>query len=323
MQKQKCSLKLYTRFLIGNQNRYSGVELSKVADGSGMAHDAVDRWLFSTKRTPQQLWQYTCSLVDRETGYLICDDSLLDKRFSRKNALAKQQYSGNAHGLVTGICIVNVLWTNGAEYVPVDYRIYQRENDGLTKNDHFKTMLNTAEKRAFKPEYVLMDAWYSSIENLKHIVKKNWHFICNLKSNRLVSVEKGTYLSIADLGLADRQVRRVWLKEFGPVLVCQLVATNGDITYLATDDPGLDDYEMFTGHFQHRWKIEEFHRGIKQTTGIEKCKSIKADSQRTHIFSAFVAFVRLERQRLKSGLSWYEQKAMVSRLSTAHYLATA
>lgn len=316
-------MKLYTRFLIGNQNRYSSVELAKVSGVLHMAHDAVDRWLASTQRTSAQLWQYTCSMVDRTTGYLVCDDTLLDKRFSRKNELAKKQYSGNVHGLVNGICIVNLLWTNGEEYIPVDYCLYQKEKDDLTKNDHFRNMLDTAEKRGFSPLYILMDSWYSSVENLKYIVRKNWHFMCNLKSNRLVSVEQGTYLSIADLALADRQVRQVWLKEFGPILVCKLVATNGDITYLATDDLSLTDYETFTSHFEHRWKVETFHRGIKQTTGIEKCKSIKAVSQRTHIFSAFVAFVRLERQRLKSGVSWYEQKALISRLTTAHYLANA
>lgn len=322
MQKQKCSLKLYTQFLIGNQNRYSSVELSKTTN-SDMAHDAVDRWLSSTKRTPSQLWQYTCSLVDRKKSYLIGDDSLLDKRYSRTNELARLQYSGNEHGLVNGICLVNLLWTDGEEYIPIDYRIYDRPHDHLTKNDHFRNMLNTAEKRGFTPEYVLMDSWYASIENLKHIVKKNWHFMCNLKSNRQVSVTKGTYLSIADLPLTDKQVRRVWLKEFGPVLVCKLVATNGDITSLTTDDLSLTDYETFKTHFLHRWKIEEFHRGVKQTTGIEKCKSIKADSQKMHIFSSFVAFVKLERQRLKSGISWYEQKAQISRLATVNYLANA
>jgi hypothetical protein len=322
MQKQNCSLKLYTQFLIGNQNRYSGVELAKVTE-SGMAHDAGDRWRSSTKRTPSQLWQYTCSLVDRKKGSLVVDDSLLDKRYARKNELARKQYSGNEHGLVNGICLVNLRWTEGAEYVPVDYRLYQKETDELTKNDHFRNRLDTAEKRGFEPASILMDCWYSSIENLKAIRKKKWHFICSLKSTRQVSVEQGTYLSIAELELTDRQVRRVWLNEFGSVLVCALVAANGDSTFLATDDDALTDYEHYVNRFQTRWKIEEFHRGIKQTTGIEKCKSIKAKSQKTHIFSAFVAFVRLERERLKSGLSWYEQKAMIARLATANYLATA
>lgn len=315
-------MKLYTRFLIASRNRCSGAELSKAA-ANAIAHDAIDRWRASRKYTPSQLWQHTSYLVKKDTGYLIGDDSVLDKRYSRKNELAKKQYSGNEHGLVNGIDIVNLLWTEGKEYVPVDYRIYKKENDDLTKNDHFRNMLDSAKKREFSPLYVLTDSWYSGLENLKHIRKKDWHFITALKSNRLVSPSKGASLAIQDLELADKQVRQVWLKGFGFVLVCALLAKNGDCTYLATDDLSLTDYDDFTDHFQNRWKIEEFHRGIKQTTEIEKCESVRAASQRTHIFSSFVAFVKLERKRLKSGISWYEQKAMISRLSTAHYLANA
>lgn len=324
MQKQKCSLKLYSKFLIANQNRCSSVELSKSVPNFKITHDAIDRWKSSGRYTPSQLWQHTRDLVNnKETGYLICDDSLLDKRYSRKNELAKKQYSGNEHGLVNGICIVNFLWTNGQEYIPVDYRIYQKENDDLTKNDHFRNMLNNAEKRNFKPKYVMMDSWYSSLDNLKHIRKKNWHFICNLKSNRQVSPEQGVSLAIQDLDFTEKQVRQVWLKGFGFVLVCKLVATNGDITYLATSDLSLTDYDQFVSHFQHRWKIEEFHRGIKQTTGIESCESIKAVSQITHIFSSFIAFVKLEKERIRTGISWYEQKASISRLATMGYLVSA
>jgi hypothetical protein len=324
MQKRKCTLSLYTHFLVANSNRYSGVELSRVAPIEGMAHDAISRWLKETRYTPSELWKHTKSLVDRTTGYVVADDSLLDKRYSRRNELAKKQYSGNAHGLVNGICLINLLWTKGDEYVPVDYRIYQKENDDKTKNDHFQDMLKRAKKRDFAPRYVLMDSWYSSIENMKLITTElTWHFMCNLKSNRKVSVTKGDYVSISDLDLADKQVRKVWLKGYGYVLVCTLVATNGDSTYLATSDLSLTEYHAFTEHFSHRWMIEEFHRGIKQTTGIEQCYSVKAESQKTHIFSAFIAFVTLERSRLSTQVSWYEQKARVSREATKMYLANA
>lgn len=323
MQKQKCSLKLYARFLIANQNRCSSVELSKASTFFPLAHDAIDRWKSSKNYSPLQLWQHTRFLVEKETGYLVVDDSLLDKRYSRKNELAKKQYSGNEHGLVNGIDLVNLLWTDGKEYIPVDYRVYDKGRDGFSKNDHFQDMLNIAKKRKFSPKYVLMDSWYSGLPNLKNIRDKNWHFITMLKSNRIVSPNKGTSLAIQDLELADKQVREVWLKGFGPVLVCASVDTDGNRTYLATSDLSLLDHDTFLAHFQHRWKIEEFHRGIKQTTGIENCESTRACSQRTHIFSAFIAFVKLERERLKSGISWYEQKARIARLATAGYLANA
>jgi hypothetical protein len=133
-------------------------------------------------------------------------------------------------------------------------------------------------------------------------------------------VAKGTYVPVQDLKLANKQVMKVWLKEYGNILVCKLVAKNGDITYLATSNLALTDYDDFTGHSSHRWKIEEFHRGIKQTTGIEKCYSIKSRSQQTHIFAAFVAFFKLERKRLAEGTSWYEQKISITRNSVNYYL---
>ncbi len=320
MQKQKCSIKLYRDFLIANQNHYSGLELSRVAP-TDMAHDSISRWLSSSKFTPSELWGQIKDLVDKQTGYLVVDDTLLEKRYSRENELAKVQYSGNSHELVNGICLVNLLWINGELIIPVDYRVYQRENDDKTKNDHFQDMLKRAKQRGFSPSYVLMDTWYSSIDNLKLISRElGWHFICNLKSNRKVSISQGSYISIADLPLTDKQVSKVWLKEYGFVLVCKMVHTNGDIKYLATDDLELTDYDEFTNHFQHRWEIEEFHRGLKQTTGIEKCYSIKASSQKTHIFAAFTAFIKLEARRIKEHISWYEQKAQITRNATTNYL---
>lgn len=317
MQKQKCSLSLYSSFLIGNQNRYSGVELSKVSND--MAHDAVSRWLMKFTFKPQELWNQVKDLVDPKAGYLVIDDTTLDKRYSRENELAKLQYSGDEHGLINGINLVNLLWSDLEKCVPVDYRIYQKETDGKTKNDLFLELLKKALKRGFSPLYVLFDSWYSSIDNLKFIRSQKLKFICNLKSNRIVSCNR-VQMSISDLGLAEKQVIKVWLKGFGQVLICKVVATNGDITYLATNDLSLTDYNEFTNHFQQRWNIEEFHRGIKQTTGIEKCYSIKARSQKTHIFAAFVAFVRLEAIRISESISWYEQKAAITRFATANYI---
>lgn len=321
MQKQKCSLSLYSEFLLANQNRYSGSELSKVSPTQNMHHDSVSRWLANSDYKPIELWGQVKHLIEKEKGYLVGDDSVLSKIYSRHNELAKKQYSGNAHRLINGIDIVNLLWTGGDEYVPVDYRIYNKETDQKTKNDHFRDILKKAKKRGFSPKYVLMDAWYASIENLKFITKNcEWNFICSLKSNRQVCVRQGGYIPVSDLELAEKQVRKVWLKEYGYVLVCKLVDKNGDITYLATSNLSLTDYDKFINHHDHRWMIEEFHRGIKQTTGIEKCYSVKAASQKTHIFASFVAFVKLETIRVKERISWYEQKAAIGRMATFNHL---
>jgi len=323
MQKQKLSLDLYSNFLIANHNRYSGAELSKVAFNESVSHDTISRWLLTSNFQPTELLNHVQHLVSRGTGYLVLDDCTLDKRYSRQNELAKNQYSACEHGLIYGINSVNLLWTNKEKFVPIDYRIYRKgtaNHQNKTKHQLFQEMLKRAVNKGFSPLYVLFDTWYSSIENLKFIRSLKLKFICSVACNRKVSVTKGAYISVQDLQLTKKQVMKVWLKEFGFVLVCKIVAADGSETHLVTNDLALTNHHDFTGHFDQRWDIEEFHRGIKQTTGIEKCYSTKAQSQKTHIFAAFRAFVKLETRRVEEGISWYEQKAEVTRISTANYM---
>ena len=320
MQNQKCSVDLYVDFLIASQKQYSGVELSRVSP-KPMAHDSVSRWLSDEKLTPQMLWEQSQHLVEQARGYLIIDDTVLDKQYARNMALTKKQYSGKHHKVVQGIDIVNHVWSDGDKYVPIDFRVYDPSCDGKTKNDHAREMIHTAEKRDFKPLYVLMDAWYTSVDNLKAIARKGWRWIGALKCNRLVSLVQGTYIPVADLDWTEKSVHKVWLKAYGFVLVSKLVATNGDVTYIATNDMSLTDYETFKNHNAQRWNIETFHRAIKQCCGIERCYAIKERSQRNHILYAFLAFIKLEWRRIKTKVSWYQQKWSIARSAVSAFLA--
>ncbi|TSC97275.1 MAG: hypothetical protein CEN88_91 [Candidatus Berkelbacteria bacterium Licking1014_2] len=44
-----------------------------------MAHDKINRWAKETKLTPSILGEYTAGLVDKRSGYVICDDSIIEK----------------------------------------------------------------------------------------------------------------------------------------------------------------------------------------------------------------------------------------------------
>lgn len=319
MQKQKCDLDLYVDFLTASQKQFSGLELSKVSP-EPMAHDSVSRWLSRKKLTPKLLWQESQYLVEKKGGYLVLDDCVLDKPYAHKTALVKPQYSGKHHRVVRGIDVVNLLWTDGQKMIPVDYRIYDPSRDGKTKNDHGREMLQIAEQRAFSPDYVLMDCWYTSVDNLKMIASRRWKWIGQLKSNRQVSVVRNLYVPVSDLDWADEPVRKVWLKAYGFVLVSKTVAPNGDVAYIATNDMSLDNPETLQTHFAYRWTIETFHRGIKQCTGIERCYAVKERSQRNHILCSFLVFLHLEWERIQNAVSWYEQKTLVTRGAVAAYL---
>jgi hypothetical protein len=261
--------------------------------------------------------------VDLKAGYLIIDDSVLDKPYSKQIPFVRAQYSGNHHRVVIGIDIVTLLWTDGEKMIPVDYRVYDPSRDGKTKNEHAREMLDSAQKRGFAPEYVLIDSWYSSIENLKSISSKNWKWIAELKSNRQVSLTQGTYYAVKDLDWASTQVHKVWLKAYGFIQVAEIDFENGDIAYVATNDLTLVNPETIKSHNSCRWNIETFHRGIKQYCGIERCFSQVERSQLNHILCAFLAFLKFEIRRIKTGVSWFEQKLSITRGAITAYLANA
>lgn len=326
-QKQKCNLNLYSNFLIANQNRYSGAELSRVEPSGRMAHDSVTRWLMKADFRPQDLWRYAKPLVRAEAGYLVLDDTVVSKPFARNIDLARHQYSGREHREINGIGIVNLLWTDvvgsQTEYVPVDYRLYAPDHDGKGKNDHFRDMLDKAEKRGFSPSYVLFDSWYGGLDNLKAIRKKGWHWVTDLKKNRLVATAPHEHVAVSGLDLDEGTVKHVWLKGYGNIVVARLVLKNGDTRYIASSDTNIDGYGTLVEHWQQRWPIETFHQGLKQNTGVGNCSAQRAHAQKTHIFSSMVAFLKLERLRQKTGQTWYEQKAAITRPATRAYLANA
>ena len=59
------------------------------------------------------------------------------------------------------------------------------------------------------------------------------------------------------------------------------------------------------------WKIEEYHRSLKQVTNVEGCQCRKAQAQRSHIGLAFRAFLVFERYCFRTGYNWGATQAKI------------
>lgn len=311
----------YIDFLLGTQRAYSCTEAERVHpdEASGPAHDAYTRLLKRLFPRSERLWSEAQAQIDRGKGSLIIDDSTLDKLYSRQIELVTRHWSGKHRAVVQGINLITVLWTDGERYIPVDYRIYDKANDGLSKNDHFQAMLRSAHQRGFQPECVLFDSWYASLPNLKLIRDLGWRWLTRLKPNRLVNPDGqgNRCLDQLDLSAAGTQVH---LKGYGFILVFKIVATNGDIEYGATNDLALPELHRLR-FAELGWMIETYHRGIKQFCGIERCAARSATAQRNHIELALRAFLRLEYHCFVNGISWFEAKTAIIRNAVRTYLA--
>lgn len=308
----------YIEYLVSTPANYTCTNLAQHLQG--VSHDAVSDYLAQAKSTAHQLWELVQPLLnDSEQAYLIVDDSVQDKRYSNHIELVRRQYSGAEGGLVRGIGVVNLVHTDGVggNYYPIDYRIYAPQQDGKTKNDHFADMLtNAVSNKRVQAKGVLFDSWYGSVDNLKLVMRLGLVFVTTLKSNRLVSLSKeGGYIHLEDIQWGEAQLRSgviVKLKALPQkVRLFKVVATNGDIEWVITnsDRPHEATTHSVQEENEVRWQVEQFHRELKQLTGVEACQCRKARSQRNHIACCYHAWLSLKVAAAKLGKSLYRTQA--------------
>jgi len=289
------------------------------------AHDAFNR-LLERSFDLESLWREAKPFVAMHGGILVVDDSTLDKPYAKRMELVTQHWSGKHNEVVWGINLITMLWTNGDKLIPCDFRVYDKPMGllapfgGKDKNEHMRDMLVTAKERGLHPRYVVFDSWYTCLDNLKHVRELGWHWFARMKSDRLVNPDKTT--GNVPLGTIEipSEGRVVHLKAYGFVKVFKTVSSKGDVEYYATDDVEMKEKERERLSDQG-WGIEVYHRGIKQCCGVERSQVRDAIKQLAHIMLSLRAFLRLELERIRHRISWYESKISVIRGAVRSYLA--
>jgi hypothetical protein len=321
MNPAKCSAEDYINFVIATPRVVTATEAGRVQPESenAAAHDAFTRLLTRLEPDSETLWAESRSQVDLNRGILILDDSTLEKPYSRRNDLVYRHWSGKQNEVVSGINLITLLWTDGDRAVPIDYRVFDKDRDGKTKNDHFSEMLLEAHNRGFNPEMICFDSWYASWENLKLCRGLGWHFLTRLKRNRLVNPDRTGLRAVSGIEIPETG-RTVWLKDFGLVRVFRIAATNGTTEHWATDKIEMSELERIR-YSSFSWQIEQYHRGIKQFCLIERGQMRRRQPWLNHINLCLRAFLRIESHCYKTGISWFEAKHSIIREAVRAYLA--
>jgi hypothetical protein len=321
MNPPKCSEQDYINFLVAAQQVYSTVEAARSHPESERqpAHDAYTRLLQRLPPDSEALWAEVQACIDLSKGLLVIDDTTLDKPYASQMALVSRHWSGKHHQVVQGINLISLVWSDGDAVFPCDYRLYNKDQDGLGKNDHFRTMLETANQRGFTPSLVAFDSWYSSLENLKLVRGFGWDWLTRLKSNRQVSLQAGQQQAVRALDIPQTGLT-VHLRGYGLVKVFRTVDPHGNADYWATNRLQMTNAQrhLLAGR---AWLVEVYHRAVKQFTGIEPGQFRLERSQRNHVGLALRAYVRLELHRWHSRVSIFNSKLDIIRVAVRHYLA--
>jgi hypothetical protein len=104
----KITKQRYVEYVISTPINYTCTNLANHLDN--ISYDAINDYLRGEKHTARTVWELAEPLINNSNeAYLILDDSVQDKSYSKKIEMVKRHYSGNAHGLVKGIGIVNLI----------------------------------------------------------------------------------------------------------------------------------------------------------------------------------------------------------------------
>lgn len=315
----------YGQFLVNTPVNFTGTYFADTVDG--LEHDSVHRFLKGSRLTPSLVREKIGEVVEYSPhGRIIFDDTVLDKTAGRSIEGVTRQYSGNAHGIVHGIGVVTCIYynpDNGRFYI-IDYRVHDKERDGKSKLDHVADMLSQTHWRDVPYSHVLMDSWYATVDLMNQVMDYDKYFVCAVKSNRWFSPDaiyhipypkKYSYYIRADHLPWDEQAAQSgyhgklrYLPAHRPVQLFRIVVSTGKTEYFVTNDVTLKTTDDTRKESAIRWKIEEFHRELKQLTGIEKCQARKNRAQRNHIAMSMLVWIQLKTRAWATNQTIYRVK---------------
>jgi hypothetical protein len=308
----------YCQYLLSSPINFTVTNLADHLDG--ISHDRINRYLRGEKLTPRLLWENVQPLLQPSpNAYLLFDDTVLDKRHSSSIELTRRQYSGNEHRVLRGIGLVSCVYVNGetGQFWVIDYRLYDPDGDGQSKLDHVSEMLKGVVYSKVLPfSTVLIDSWYAAQKLMSQIDQLEKLYYCPLKSNRRVDDSGGSapYVRVDQLVWWREELQqgklikvRGFPKDKKVKLFRVTVSTNRT-EFVATNDLSQATTDAVQDVCSVRWKIEEFHRELKQLTGVEACQCRKARIQRNHIACALLVWSRLKAIAYQTGRTSYQIK---------------
>jgi len=333
---KKELLDLYTDYLLSSFGQTTATGLSKLMDGA-ISHDQVSRMLASPRMTSKDWWRMVkphVRKIEQSDGVMIIDDSIEEKAYTDENEIICWHYDHAKGRNVKGINFLTTLYYAQGIALPVAFEIVsktehyidkktgkEKRRSKITKNEYYRRMLQATFRNKIPFKYVLNDIWFASAENMRFVkldLEKN--FIMALKSNRKVALSEddksnGKYQRIDQLEVPEGSTQIMYLEGVPfPLHLVRQVFKNEDgsegVRYLVTSDLTLDA-DHIIAIYQKRWKVEEYHRSLKQNASLAKSPTRTETTQTNHFVAALWSFVKIELLKVQTNKNHYQLKAQL------------
>src|SRR6266566_2046310 len=272
------------------------------------------------------------------TGYLIGDDSTIEKRKGKKMEGLGLHHSTTQEKRVRGHSMVESLYVLLGRRCPLAPQMYRQQAvcraEGVafaSKIDLMEAVIQTFEPVAGTQTHVLLDSWYSAKRLWRVARERGFLITTGLKSNRWLRVADPTapagwtWQQLSDYTVklsASDYVRIKWPKGNQEVYVhvlttrvrklyrCQVVIVRQSLDaplsqarYWASSDLQADLPTLLV-HIATRWDIEVLFGDSKEELGVDQYQLMSAMAIVRFWTLAMLAYVFLEEERDRLQQQW-------------------
>jgi SRSO17 transposase len=272
------------------------------------------------------------------TGYLIGDDSTIEKRKGKKMEGVGVHHSTTQGQRVRGHSLVESLYVLLGRRCPLAPQLYRQQAvcaaEGVpfqSKIDLMEAMIRTFEPVAGTVTHVLLDSWYSAKRLWRAARERGFLITSGLKSNRWLRVEDPaapegwSWQRLSDYTAklcASDYIQLKWPKGDEDVYVhvvttrvrklysCQVVIVRQSLDaplsqarYWASSDLEASP-EVLLVHIATRWDIEVLFGDGKEELGLDQYQLMSATAIVRFWTLAMLAYVFLEEERARLQTRW-------------------
>lgn len=218
--------------------------------------------------------------------YLIIDDTLVERN-GKTIQEAQKHFDHTTSDYINGHQFFTaILWTPLLQ-LPLFPQLYSKNTD--SKIEMAQSLIDALESASIKIHTVLFDSWYSDHELIQKCIKTKARVVCTIKSNRIIKIGKSNRwksLSFISERIRSQKLTRYCLDNKNYEVWSSVVALHHlpsvklIISEQKDEDDNLagkvhlistcifDSAEEIIRTYKQRWKIEVYHRDIKQNLGF-------------------------------------------------------
>lgn len=282
-----------------------------LARSLGKSGSSVSRMLADCPATTDDLIKIVKKLLKRKRLYLIIDDTLILKLYSKIIPGTCDNYDSSDGKTYRSLCAVVAVITDGNIAIPIDKAIW---TSAEFAQDLYEKKWELAQGLIEKiwqelPIYMLLaDGLYAIFAFLEWLISKRIRFEMRFHSNRVIN-DKGVECQIKKslkFIMSGRRPKRTIKAEWRGIsfyfTALRRVNKIGTVTVIYQISNYKASAREHTQAYGYRWDIEKFFRTAKQKLGLNDCQSHKLELQENHMLNVFFIYALLQIERKKNNL---------------------